>query len=229
MKTKEQDAALFATIKQELYVAAVTDVMDTLGLIHQFLPPEIRPQREDMVLVGRAKTVQEADCCGEYVCSQGRKKYSFGVMFEALDSLTENDVYICTGSSPRYACFGGLMATRAMYCKAAGVVINGYVRDTRELKKLNWPVFSFGSYAQDQGLRGRVIDYDCPIEFPNHVTVKPGDIIFGDIDGVIAIPREREDEIIEKALEKVRGEHHVRDLLLAGVSTQESFKQTGIM
>ena len=228
MKTKQQDKEQFEIIRAELYVAAVTDVMDTMGLTHQFLPPEIRPLREDMVLVGRAKTVQEADCCGDQVCSE-QKKQPFGVMFEALDSLTENDVYICTGASPCYACFGGLMATRAMYCKAAGIVINGYVRDTRELKALNWPVFSFGSYAQDQGMRGRVIDYDCPIEFPNHVIVKPGDIIFGDIDGVIAIPYEHEDEIIEKALAKVHGENHVRDLLLSGVSTQEAFRQTGIM
>lgn len=229
MKTKEQDRALLATIKKELYVAAVTDVMDVLGLIHQFLPPQIRPLRENMVLVGRAKTVQEADCCGPYIGSRGNKKEAFGLMFEALDSLTENDVYICSGASPSYACFGGLMATRAMYCKAAGIVINGYVRDTRELKDLDWPVFSFGSYAQDQGIRGRVIDYDCPIEFPNHVIVNPGDIIFGDIDGVIAIPHEREDEILEKALEKVRGENHVRELLLSGVSTQEAFQRTGIM
>lgn len=228
MKTKQQDKELFEMIRKELYVAAVTDVMDAIGLTHQFLPPEIRPLHESMVLVGRARTVQEADCCGDQLCAK-QEKQPFGVMFEALDSLTENDVYICTGASPHYACFGGLMATRAIYCRAAGIVINGYIRDTRELKNLNWPVFSFGSYAQDQGIRGRVIDYDCPIEFPNHVTVRPGDIIFGDIDGVIAIPQEHENEIIEKALAKVRGENHVRDLLLAGVSTQDAFQQTGIM
>lgn len=220
---------MFTTMKKELYVAAVTDVMDNLGLTHQFLPPQIRPLREDMILIGRARTVQEADCCGSYIHAMGNKKEPFGLMFEALDSLTENDVYICTGSSPRYACFGGLMATRAMYCKAAGIVINGYIRDTRELKDLDWPVFSFGSYAQDQGLRGRVIDYDCPIEFPNHVMVEPGDIIFGDIDGVLVIPQKQEDEIIEKSLEKVRGENYVRKLLLSGVSTQDAFRQTGIM
>lgn len=228
MKTKEQDRALFDVMRKELYVAAVTDIMDTLGYTHQFLPPQIRPLREEMILVGRAKTVQESDCCGEYVAHKNEKQ-SFGVMFEALDSLTENDVYICTGSSPSYACFGGLMATRARYCKAAGIVINGYVRDTKELLSMNWPVFSFGSYAQDQGVRGRVIDYDCPIEFPNHVIVRPGDIIFGDIDGVIAIPQEREDEIIEKALEKVRAENHLKDDLLAGMSTLEAFKKYGIM
>ena len=228
MKTKEEDRALFAVIKKELYTAAVTDVMDKMGLRHQFLPPQIRPLKEDMILVGRAKTVQEADCCEEYICCRNEKK-SFGFMFEALDSLTENDVYVCTGSSLTYANFGGLMATRAIYCKAAGIVIDGYIRDTRELKALNWPVFSHGSYAQDQGVRGRVIDYDCPIEFPNKVVVRPGDILFGDIDGVVAIPQEKEDEIIEAALKKVRAENHLKDDLKSGMTTVEAFKKYGIM
>ena len=228
MNNREQDRLFFDIIRKELYVAAVTDIMDTMGYTHQFLPPQIRPLREEMILVGRARTVQEADCCGDFVTCKNEKQ-SFGAMFEALDSLTENDVYICSGSSPTYACFGGLMATRAIYCKAAGIVINGYVRDTKELISLNWPVFAHGSYAQDQGVRGRVIDYDCPIEFPNHVIVNPGDIIFGDIDGVIAIPQEREKEIIEKALEKVRAENHLKEALQAGMSTLNAFQKYGIM
>ena len=228
MRTKEQDRELFSVIKKELYTAAVTDVMDKMGYQHQFLPAEIRPLREEMIIVGRAKTVQEADCCGEYTCYKNEKN-AFGCMFEALDSLTENDIYVCTGSSLNYANFGGLMATRAMYCKAAGIVIDGYIRDTRELKDLNWPIFSRGSYAQDQGVRGRVIDYDCPIEFPNKVIVHPGDILFGDIDGVVAIPQEKENEIIEEALKKVRAENHLKDDLKNGMSTVDAFKEYGIM
>ena len=55
MRTKEQDRELFSVIKKELYTAAVTDVMDKMGYQHQFLPAEIRPLREEMIIVGRVR------------------------------------------------------------------------------------------------------------------------------------------------------------------------------
>lgn len=222
------DKELFALMKEELYTAVVTDVMDTMNLCHQFLPPAIQPFREEMMLAGRAMPVLEADCCGETIGYINEKK-SFGLMFEALDSLKENEVYICTGASPTYACFGELMATRAIALGAAGAVVGGYIRDTRKLKDMPLPIFSHGRYAQDQGIRGRVIDYNCPIEFPNHVRVEPGDIVFGDMDGVVIIPKKHETAVLQKALEKVRGEHLVKDALEQGMSTVEAFRKFGIM
>ncbi len=70
-------------------------------------------------------------------------------------------------------------------------------------------------------MRGRVVDYDCPIEFSNGVLVGPGDIVFGDIDGVVIIPRAIEDEVIDAALEKVRGENMVRKLIEEGMPTRK--------
>lgn len=86
----------------------------------------------------------------------------FGIMFGALDSLTQNEVYVASGASFRYALWGGLMSTRALHLKAEGAVLNGYVRDSWEIEKLGFSVFSRGIYAQDQGPRGKVIDYGCP-------------------------------------------------------------------
>jgi len=223
------DKEMFACMKAELYSAVITDVMDGMGLDHQFLPPAIRPLMDDMIIAGRAFTVQEADCCGDHVAAHDDKKEAFGIMFEALDSLKEDSIYCCTGSSYNYACFGELMCTRAKHLKAAGAVIDGYVRDTRMLKKMGVPIFSAGTYAQDQGIRGRVIDYNCPIEFKNRVRVNPGDILFGDIDGVVAIPHEHETEVLTKALEKVHGENKVRDAIRAGMPTVEAFRTFGIM
>ena len=119
-------------------------------------------------------------------------------MFEALDALQANEVYICTGSSPTYALWGELMSTRALKLGAAGAVLDGYRRDTRGILKLGFPTFSFGSYAQDQRVRGRVIDYRCPIQFANGVVVQPGDIVFGDIDGVVIIPRDQEERFLRR-------------------------------
>lgn len=215
-------------IRTELFTAVIGDVMDVMGLLHQMLPPEIRPLDPDTVLVGFAMPVLEADCYGVEIASEGRSA-AFGKMFAALDSLTTDEIYICAGGSGLYAQWGELMSTRAKVLGAAGAVVAGYSRDTKGILKMGFPVFSRGCYALDQGVRGRVIDYRCPIEFPNGTVVEPGDLIFGDIDGVVAVPRARIEEVIAAALEKVRGENRVREAIEQGMSTVEAFETYGIM
>jgi len=223
-----QDAELFDLVKRELFSAVLGDVMDARGMRHQFLPAEIRALDPATVLVGRAKTVLEADCASTTVGAEGREK-PFGLMFEALDSLREGEIYICTGGSPRYALWGELMSTRARMLKAAGAIVDGYHRDTRGIQTLGFPLFSRGSWAQDQGVRGRVIDFDCPIEYETGAMVEPGDLLFGDLDGVVVVPRSVEAEVIDAALEKVHGENKVRDAILGGMSTLEAFDMFRIM
>lgn len=223
-----QDEALFAMIRERLFTAVIGDVMDVAGLTRQFLPPEIRALEPGTMLVGRAMPVQEADCCGDTVAHDGGTQ-SFGLMFRALDELRPGEVYVCAGASPRYALWGGLMSTRAQQLGAAGAVLDGFHRDTREIRAIGFPVFSRGAYAQDQRLRGRVIDYRCPIEFRNGARVDPGDIIVGDIDGVLAIPGAQAEEIVRAAIAKVEGEGAVREMILAGETTQAVFRKTGIM
>ncbi|WP_207553722.1 RraA family protein [Teichococcus deserti] len=215
-------------IRAELFTAVIGDVMDAMGLRRQFLPPEIRALVPDTVIVGRAMPVLEADCATD-AASRGPVADAFGLMFEALDDLKPGEIYVCTGASPRYALWGGLMSGRAQALGAAGAVLGGFHRDTREILGLGFPVFSTGAYAQDQRLRGRVIDYRCPIEFPNACRVEPGDLMVGDIDGVLVVPRAQEAAVIAAAREKVRGEAQVRDMIGAGESTASIFAKTGIM
>lgn len=222
------DQALIDSLRTHLNTSVVGDVMDTIGLTHQFLPPHIRTLNEDHVMAGRAMTVLEADAATDYV-TQASKTDSFGLMFKALDLLQPGEIYICTGSSPRYALWGELMSTRAMALGAVGAVLDGFHRDTRGIKALGFPVFSSGSYAQDQRLRGRVIDYRCPIEFDNGVRVDNGDVVFGDVDGVVIIPAARLAEVVKLALGKVAGEEQVRTLIEAGGTTEQIFADTGIM
>jgi regulator of RNase E activity RraA len=221
-------ADLLATIRAHLFTAVIGDVLDAAGYTHQFLPPEIRALNDSHVMAGTAMPVLEADCFGDVQGYDG-KPNAFGLMFRALDSLRPDDVYITAGASPRYALWGGLMSTRAKTLGAAGAVVEGYHRDTREIRALGLPVFSYGAYAQDQKLRGRVIDYNCPIEFANAARVAPGDIIVGDVDGVVIIPKAAAAEVVAAALAKVRGESDVRDAIMRGEPTQAIFDRTGIM
>ncbi|MEP3274798.1 MAG: RraA family protein [Stappiaceae bacterium] len=226
----QNDTDLFTLMRKELFSAVIGDVMDKIGLTRQFLPPHLNVLDRSMIIAGRAMTVLEADVYDE-VCEGSANPIMaqpFGLMFEALDSLKENDVYICTGASPNFALWGGLMSTRALHLKAAGAVVDGYVRDSNEILELGLPVATQGCYAQDQGPRGKVFDYGVPLTI-GQVRIKPGDIIFGDCDGVLCVPREQEGEIIAAALEKVRGESAVRKALQEGMSTVEAFKTFGIM
>ena len=226
----KDDADLFALARRELFTAVVGDVMDKLGLRHQFLPPAIHPLERDMVTIGRAMTVLEADFFEE-AAGAGHNPLSgrpFGLMLDALDDLKPNEVYICTGGSPRYALWGELMSARAIRCGAAGVVVDGYSRDTRGILKLCFPCFSHGSYAQDQGPRGKVVDYRVPIEMSG-TRVAPGDIVFGDLDGVCIVPREVAPDVFRAALEKARGEKTVRLALEQGMPAREAFEKFGIL
>ena len=229
-KIWQNDKELFSIAKSELFVALVGDILDTLGYQHQFLPPNIKPLNDHFVLIGRAMPVLEADVFEESVknTKNPMMKKPFGIMFEALDDLKEDEVYICSGSSPRYALWGGLMSTRAMKLKAAGAVLHGYSRDTNEVLSLNFPTFSYGGYAQDQGPRGKVIDYRVPIEIEG-TRIHPGDIIYGDRDGVVVVPKEVEEKAFMGAIEKARGEQLVKKALEEGMSTVEAYNKFGIM
>lgn len=226
----KDDDELFGLMRQRLFPAVVGDILDTMGYLRQFLHPQIQPVASSMVVAGRAMPVLEMLSFGA-VQEEGKLEVSrkpFGLLFEALDDLKRNEVYVATGCAPQFALWGGLMTTRAMHLKAAGAVLDGYSRDTSEVLELGLPVFSYGGYAQDQGPRGKVVDYRVAVEI-NGVRVNPGDIVFGDRDGVLVIPKEAEEEAIRKALEKASTENRVRDAIQAGMSTVEAFKTFGVM
>ncbi len=224
------DGELFDLMRRYLFSAVVGDVLDAMGLQRQFLPPAIQPLQDDMVVIGRAMPVLEADFFVDTVAA-GVGELSakpFGLMLEALDDLKPGEVYLASGGSPRYAVWGELMSTRARRLGAAGAVLNGYSRDTRGILRLGFPTFSWGRYAQDQGVRGKVVDYRVPLEIGG-VRVAPGDIIFGDLDGVVVVPKAAAPEAISRALEKVQRENKVRTAIEAGMSTRDAFDTYGVM
>lgn len=226
MKKWNSEDELFSLMRRELYTAVIGDIMDTQGHIHQFLSPRIRPLHEKMIIVGRAMTVLEVDI--EKITDQQLLNKPFGLMLEALDDLKKNEVYICTGASDNYALWGELMATRAKKLGALGAVVDGYSRDTNGILALDFPTFSYGNYSQDQAPRGKVADFRIPIKL-GEVLVNPGDIIFGDIDGVCVIPQDIEEEIIMKAFEKANGEKIVKLKIEEGMSACEAFAKYGVM
>jgi regulator of RNase E activity RraA len=217
----KSDAELFALMGRELYTPVVGDILDELGLTHQFLPQPVQPLRAEMKLAGRAMPVLMLDVFG-------RQKKPFGLLTEALDQLQPGEVYLAGGGEMRCAYWGEILTATAKQRGAAGAVINGFHRDTPRVLEQNWPVFSRGRFAQDSAVRTQVADFRCPIEV-GQVAVLPGDLVFGDLDGVVVVPKRVEAEVVERALAKARGEKRVRREIENGMSSTEAFKQFGIL
>jgi 4-hydroxy-4-methyl-2-oxoglutarate aldolase len=215
------DTELFRLICKELYTPVVGDILDACGRYHQFLPAPVQPMRETMVVVGRAMPVLMIDI-------HGPQKKPFGLLTEALDDLRPGEVYVAGGGDRRCAYWGELLTMAARTRGARGAVIDGYHRDTVKVLEQNWPVFSRGRYAQDSATRTQVANFRCPIEIGG-VWIEPGDLVFGDLDGVVIVPQLLEADVIIRALEKARGEKVVRKAIEGGMSTTEAFKKYGIL
>ena len=156
------------------------------------------------------------------------EKDPYGLMFTALDDLKQGEVYLAAGGTASYAMWGELMSTAARARGATGTVLNGSVRDTKGILAMNYPVFCSGRYAQDQKGRGRIIDYRVEVEVGN-VRIQPGDMVIGDIDGVVVVPHHIEAEVFGEALEKARTEETIKTELEQGMLTSEAFKKYGIL
>ena len=230
MKMWDNDAGMLALMKEKLYTPVVGDILDQLGFSHQFLPAGIRPLASQvpaelltetrgknwMKLAGFACTVLENDV-------YGAPKKPFGYMTEALDQLRPNEIYVATGAH-HSALWGELLTASAKARGAVGAVLDGYVRDTPMVLEQDFPVFCSGTWAQDSSIRTYVFDYRCDLEI-GQVTVHDGDLVFGDVDGVLIIPRTIMNEVIERALEKASTEKTMRRAVEAGMPVTEAFEK----
>jgi regulator of RNase E activity RraA len=214
------DSELFQLVRTTLYTPVVGDILDEIGNYHQFLPQPVQPIREDMVIVGRAMPVLVEEIAGP-------QPDRFEQLTRALDQIEAGEVYVTT-EALQCASWGEIMTATARMRGGAGAVINGFHRDTPQVLEQNWPVFSRGRYAQDASVRSAVVDYRCPI-YVGEVRIDPGDLVFGDLDGVLIVPQSVEIEVIRKALEKARSEKLVRKEIEAGLSSAAAFQKYGVL
>lgn len=221
------DEELFALMRAELATCPVSDVMEQLGFRFPMLPPEIRPLKSNMVMIGRAMPVQDEPPV-PYGSPARFDAKPFGLLFESIEALRPNEVYIASGGPSYAARLGDMLVLRARKLGAAGVVINAHIRDANGIMALDIPAFALGSYAYGLQRRHNVVDYRCSIAI-GKVRIRPGDLVFGDGDGVCVIPHEAEREIVTKAIAKNRMERGVREDIEAGRSVVEAFKKHGVM
>ena len=210
----------------EAFSAAIlSDVLDGMGLMGQAMRPFMRPLDESSVLIGRARTGLYMPV---YETRAGENPYQ--VEIELVDDLQPGDVPVlaCNGPTTRLAPWGELLSTAAKMRGAAGCVTDGLVRDIRQIRALAFPVFHGGIGPLDTKGRGRMVERDTPVECAG-VRVASGDLVFGDADGVVVIPRERAGEALERARQKLTGENHTRAELEQGTLLGDVYRKYGIL
>lgn len=218
----DNDTELFDMMEEHLYAAVISDALDAAGFRQQAMRHTIRPLLPDTVVVGRAMPVL---CLDVYEIPDEPYQQEIA----AVDSLKQDDVLVCsTDGSTRICFWGELLSTAARARGARGAVIEGFIRDVRKIMQMPFPIFTTGITPVDSNGRGEVVAYNVPIECGG-VTVNPGDIVFGDADGVVVIPQTVETQVIEAALEKVSGENRTRDALQEGATLREVYDKFGIL
>jgi regulator of RNase E activity RraA len=209
----KNDEELFSFVREHLYVAAVCDILDSLGYRNQAMHQRIRPLLPDMRhcgFVGRARTVRWMET--DYVV----KEDPYGLEIDFMDSLKSGDVPVhSTDAGGTNAPWGELMSTLAKRSGAAGCVCDSQIRDCVRIIDMGFPVYYAGIRPLDSMGRARVMAYDVPVSCGG-VLVQPNDIIFADFDGVVCIPRQLAEQVVTAAKEKAGKENASRKELIAG-------------
>ncbi len=218
------DKEKFKWIKEHLYVAIVCDVLDILGYRNQAMHQRLRPlDADNCTIVGRARTYRWMET--DYV----EEEDPYGLEIEAVDSLREGDVVVhSTDFAGTNAPWGELMSTIAKRNGATGCICDSMIRDCKRIIEMKFPIFYGGIRPLDSLGRGRVMAYDVPIRCGD-VVVKPGELIFADFDGVVVVPKEVEDKVLEMAHEKVFKENASRRDLLNGDSLRVVYDRYGVL
>ena len=211
-------------LREQLFSAVLSDCLDAAGHRNQAMHARVRPLDETLVLCGRARTALYMDV---YDSPHGENPYELEIRL--VDDLKPDEVPVfACGASGRIAPWGELLSTAARARGAAGAVMDGLTRDIRAIRGMKFPVFAGGIGPLDSKGRGKVMAVDVPVEVAGALVV-PGDLVFGDADGVVVVPRAVEAEVIAAALAKVAGENATREALARGEKLADVFKRHGIL
>ena len=222
MKGKSMKYLKYNEKLEKCYSAVLMDVMDQMNVRVQCMDPSVKPLLPTMRTWGEAVTIYV-----ETVTDVPERP--FQLEMEVLDDIKEGQVLVTQCNAKELSAFwGGLLSNAAVGRKAAGSISDGGARDFTEIVELGFPTFCKGLSPYDSCGRMDGKERDIPI-IVGGIRVAPGDLIFGDVDGVVVVPQEMSDEVIAKAWEKVQGENTVREELRAGASVVKTFEKYGIL
>ncbi|WP_421826364.1 RraA family protein [Larkinella sp.] len=209
-------------LKDKLYVAVLSDVLDQLGYTHQATRIPFHAYTGIPKLLGRCKTSLWADM-------YDADPNPYELELQAVDSCQPGDVLICAaGGSTRSGIWGELLSTAARNSGCLGVIVHGGVRDIDKMRAMEFPVFATSKNPYDSQNRQRVVDLDVTVEIDG-VKFRPGDLVMADEDGIVVVPKEVEEQVIAAAIQKVDAENVTRDAIKNGMKAWEAYQKFGVL
>ncbi|MCG9629022.1 RraA family protein [Vibrio mediterranei] len=225
MIVNNSDDELFALICKSLKSSTLSDTMTNMGFSNRVLPKEIHPLSVDLgIIYGRAMPVLD----GEPAEDGDLKHQAYGKLIESIEDLKENEVYISSGGPLNVARLGDILIERARIKGAKGIILNSCIRNKLASVNVGLPIFSRGSYCYGLQKKHNIVDYRCKIDIDG-VVINPGDLIFGDADGICIIPKEFEEEIIQNTLMQQDMEKSILNDIVDGMCLHEAFKKNQII
>lgn len=204
---------------QQLQAAVVCDVMREHGLLDQTFPGQIQALRPGGSVAGIAFTVKSAP--------NTRISGEMAYRTEMLDSMHEDAFVVWdTTGDQRGTLWGGVMTATVVRKGVRGALIDGGIRDTAQILEKDFPVFY--RYRSPNGSLGRclITHYQIPVQIGD-VFVRPGDVIVGDADGVVAVPRGIAEEVLLRGEEIVRNEKVIFGWVAEGQTIEQITRQGG--
>ncbi|WP_426243456.1 RraA family protein [Nocardioides sp. LHG3406-4] len=198
----------------EAATSGISDALDRLGIAGQ--AHGIQPLESSFALAGRAFTglYQPVDVAG-------------GTVGDYIDDVPPGSVVVLDNAGRTdVTVWGDLLTLMASQNAIAGTVIDGVCRDSRRSRELNYPVFSRGRYMRTGKDRVQMVGIEVPVTV-GQVRVRPGDIVIGDGDGVVVVPRERELEVLEVVKSIESTEERIREQVAGGMRLDQARVQLG--
>ena len=217
---REQERRLFNNLKLLLSSPLLSDVMDDMG-VQGVLSRDFQLNLPRQRVFGRAKTLQ-IDICPD--------DGDFRKIYESLhlyDQVVCNDVIVVANRAPGYAFFGELNANLAIRAGAVGAIIDGITRDFRDTVDMEFPVFAKGHHCKDTRKRGVVTSRNKTVVIDG-ISVHKDDLVFGDSDGIVVIPKKQEAAILREALSRKKNEAGILLAIAEGMKTEELVSHFGL-
>jgi 4-hydroxy-4-methyl-2-oxoglutarate aldolase len=204
----------------KLYTGAIADTLDKRGHRNQVLPRYLTPLTTVSRVAGLAFTGQG------YPCASAADDDT-QTRLNMLDSIAPGTVSVwACGGSVNCAHWGEMMSTAARQRGCTGGVIDGGVRDLDFINAMQYPVFASFKCAASSVGRWNIKEYQIPIKIGDTV-IHPDDFVFGDIDGVVIVPKDLILDVLSAAEDVHERESGMREELRRGASVKEAYSKFG--
>lgn len=198
---REKDRSLLDNVKNQISSSLLSDLLDDLGYPNQVIKG-LAPNFSDAKFLGRAKTLKLRPL------EEGEDFKGIYKALKSYETIVPNDIIMVENQTPEFAYFGELNANLAIRSGASAVVVSGKTRDSYEVRKTSLPVFSTGYTCQDVRKRATLESMNKKINIGG-VEILADDLVFGDSEGVIVIPKKIESVVLSEVHKRMSNEKKI--------------------